>query len=264
MHSRLLVLTFLLALVYFISAGSPDCNRGSSDQSRGISVLAETLEYTGEINTLGGVPTLTLKNIPELATSVSDLPATDDGFTGPHNDNRGTKSFYSKSGIGSVSCQIDCLSTVIDEKKGNRRLMMANCKNRFYSYGIDAKHGCFSQFGILDLQAHLAFGVCTQYSGCTQIYMPKNPVKTLQTAKGKNSFGAFMLKIFKGLVIAGKAIEKAAKWLGGKMKVGFKKVGSAFKKGFSKKTWKKVGGTFKKLGKKIGGGIKKFFRRIRW
>merc|ERR1712137_1443783 len=133
------------------------------------------------------------------------------------NDNRILgRDFTSISGKRSVSCQIDCKSSVVDQ--GVSKVMFTGCKYQFYSYGAEKQVGCFNQLQIMELQAKLAMDVCSKYAGCEFVFVPKNPVDALRKAKGRNSVGKFFLKIFQGVIKAvkavGKVIGKAAKAVG--------------------------------------------------
>jgi hypothetical protein len=60
--------------------------------------------------------------------------------------------------------------------------------------------------------------VCHHYNGCQYVFVPADPVASLRKAKGSNSVGKFVMKIFGGVVKAvkfvGKAIGKVGKAVG--------------------------------------------------
>jgi hypothetical protein len=242
---RTLTLVAFVLLLACVLCGNPACQRNGDAQGRtadNFKVLAAEDDH--EVLLLGPIKQLQglkqkiqeFQTLPNVATSYTELPDTDDGTTGPHNDNRVLgREFVSTSGKRSVSCQIDCLSTVVDQ--GQSRVMFKGCRNQFYSYGAEKQVGCFSQLQIMELQAKLAMDVCSKYAGCQFVFVPKNPVDALRKAKGKNSVGKFFLKIFQGVIKAVKAVGKV--------------IG-------------KVGKAVGKLASKVGKGIKKFFKRIRF
>jgi cell pole-organizing protein PopZ len=147
-------------------------------------------------------------DIPKLATSFTELPAVWNRVIGPHNrDMKEGRNFTSDMKVKSTSCQIDCLSTVTKCNSNNTMVpMFSNCKFRFYSYGSEARYGCFSTDAIMRTQAEIVFNVCQQYNKCNVSYTPDDLVKTMRKAKGINSKGS------KSMTIAATRWGKATFW----------------------------------------------------
>jgi hypothetical protein len=129
--------------------------------------------------------------MPKLATSYKDLPYKFDGILGPHNEsNRAGKNFTS-NGIWSSSCQIDCLSTVTKCSSNDTMVpIFSGCKDQFYSYGTEARLGCFSADSIMQTQAQIVFDVCQRYNKCNVTYRPRDLLRTMRKAQGANSKGS--------------------------------------------------------------------------